>query len=249
MRHDGKKAIVTGAADGIGRATAIQLVNEGANVLAVDRNQAGLDSLKAEYGEIHLLKQDVAAPDAPKNICNKALNLLAGIDYLINVAGVVSAPNSLIESQAFTDWKQVIDVNLHAVFAITQAAIPALKESQGGRLVNIGSIMSELASRGMGAYAASKHAIAGLTKTLALELGPYGITANYILPGAIVTGITRPALAAGPGFEDFWSNKSPLGRLGQPEDIAMGICFLLSKDASFITGHGLTIDGGVMQSS
>ena len=98
-----------------------------------------------------------------------------------------------------------------------------------------------------GAYTTSKHAVAGLTKTLALELGEFGITANYIQPGAIVTGITKASIDAGPEFEAFWSEKSALGRLGQPKDIASAINFLVSNDASFITGHGLVVDGGVMQ--
>ena len=99
----------------------------------------------------------------------------------------------------------------------------------------------------MGAYTTSKHAVAGLTKTLSLELGEFGITANYIQPGAIVTGITKASIDAGPEFEAFWSEKSALGRLGQPKDIASAINFLVSNDASFITGHGLVVDGGVMQ--
>ena len=107
--------------------------------------------------------------------------------------------------------------------------------------------MTTLAGKGMGAYTTSKHAVAGLTKTLALELGEFGITANYIQPGAIVTGITKASIDAGPEFEAFWSEKSALGRLGQPKDIASAINFLVSNDASFITGHGLVVDGGVMQ--
>jgi NAD(P)-dependent dehydrogenase (short-subunit alcohol dehydrogenase family) len=99
----------------------------------------------------------------------------------------------------------------------------------------------------MGAYTTSKHAVAGLTKTLALELGEFSITANFIQPGAIITGITQASLDAGPEFERFWSEKSALGRLGRPEDIAAAINFLVSEDASFITGHGLVVDGGVMR--
>jgi NAD(P)-dependent dehydrogenase (short-subunit alcohol dehydrogenase family) len=107
--------------------------------------------------------------------------------------------------------------------------------------------MSTLAGSAMGAYTSSKHAIAGLTKTLALELGEHGMTANYIQPGAIITGITQPAIDSDPNFSEFWINKSPLKRLGRPEDIANAINFLLSEDASFITGHGLVVDGGVIR--
>lgn len=247
MLHKGKKAIVTGAADGIGRATVLRLIAEGAQVLAVDLNIGGLESLEASSPGIQILAQDVAETDAAANICEVALSQLAGIDFLINVAGVVSGPGATIETQGLADWQRVIDINLNAIFTLCHQSIPYLKKSDCGRIINIGSIMSMLAGVGMGAYTASKHAVAGITKTLALELGSYGITANYIVPGAIVTGITRPAMAASPDFEKYWSDKSPLGRMGLPEDVAAGINFLLSEDAAFITGHGLVIDGGVMQ--
>ena len=153
---------------------------------------------------------------------------------------------SEVENMADDIWDRILDVNLKAVFKLSRAAIPHLKNSSRGRIVNIGSIMSRLAGPGMGAYTTSKHAVAGLTKTLALELGAFGITANYILPGAIVTGITGPAIAANPGFTEFWTQKSAIGRLGQPEDIANAINFLLTAEAAFITAHGLAVDGGVM---
>ena len=107
--------------------------------------------------------------------------------------------------------------------------------------------MSDLSAPGMAAYTVSKHGVAGLTKTLALELGEFGITANYIRPGAIVTGITRDVFAADEGFRSFWEQKAALKRLGQPEDIANAIAFLASDEAAFITGHGLLVDGGALQ--
>ncbi|MDC0464662.1 SDR family oxidoreductase [Pseudomonadales bacterium] len=151
-----------------------------------------------------------------------------------------------VERMTDDAWDRILDVNLKAVFKLSRAAIPHLKNSRRGRIVNIGSIMSYLAGSGMGAYTTSKHAVAGLTKTLALELGAFGITANYILPGAIATGITAPAIAADPSFTEFWTKKSAIGRLGQPEDIANAINFLLTAEAAFITAHGLAVDGGVM---
>ena len=144
-------------------------------------------------------------------------------------------------------WEKVLSVNLHAVFKISRAAIVLLKESQRGRIVNIGSVMSQLSSPAMGAYAVSKHGVAALTKTLALELGEYGITANYVQPGAIVTGITREVFAENEEFRNFWTNKAALKRLGQPEDIANAIAFLASTEAEFVTGHGLLVDGGALQ--
>ncbi len=248
MLHEAKAAVVTGAADGIGRATVNRLIKEGAVVLAVDTNQSGLDSLSEKSDRIATLLQDVSTELAAEAIYSTARDKLGHLDYLINVAGVVAGPNSNIESQPVEDWRRVMNINVEAVFSLCQVSIPALKESPGGRIINIGSIMSLLSGVGMGAYTASKHAVAGITKTLALELGSHGITANYIVPGAIVTGITRPAMEADSGFEPFWIQKSPLGRMGQPEDIANGINFLLSEEAAFITGHGLIIDGGALQS-
>jgi NAD(P)-dependent dehydrogenase (short-subunit alcohol dehydrogenase family) len=123
-----------------------------------------------------------------------------------------------------------------------------LKQSEHGRIVNVGSVMSELSAPGMGAYTVSKHGVAGLTRTLALELGEHGITANYVQPGAIVTGITREVFENDGGFRDFWIQKSALKRLGQPQDVANAILFLASREAAFVTGHGLKVDGGAMQS-
>ena len=245
-RFDGVRAVVTGAADGIGRATAIKFAAEGAAVLAIDINTEGLNATAAKQSGIKTLVADVTTSDAAQRICTVAARELGGIDVLVNNAGV--AHNATIETHTDADWQRVLDLNLHAVFRITRRAIPLLRISGRGRIVNIGSVMSLLSSPGMGAYTVSKHAIAGLTKTLALELGVDGITANYIQPGAIVTGITRGVFAADEAFRTFWTEKAAVKRLGQPEDIANAIAFLASDEAAFITGHGLLVDGGALQS-
>ena len=245
-RFDGVRAVVTGAADGIGRATAIKFAAEGAAVLAIDINTDGLNATAAKQGGIKTLVADVTTSDAAERICTVAARELGGIDVLVNNAGV--AHNATIEAHTDADWQRVLDLNLHAVFRITRRAIPLLRASGRGRIINIGSVMSQRSSPGMGAYTVSKHAIAGLTKTLALELGVDGITANYIQPGAIVTGITRGVFAADAAFRTFWTEKAALKRLGQPEDIANAIAFLASDEAAFITGHGLLVDGGALQS-
>ena len=128
MLHEAKKAIVTGAADGIGRATSARLAAEGAQILAVDVNIVGLESLQAEHPGIHILVQDVSAEHAALSICETALSKLSGIDFLVNVAGVVTAPNSTIESQSIQDWQRVLNVNLNSVFSLCQQAIPQLKK-------------------------------------------------------------------------------------------------------------------------
>ena len=244
-QHETMKAVVTGAADGIGRATVLRLLEEGASVLAVDIQEEKLSKVAAAGA--HTFIHNVASDKAAENIYQVAMDTLDGVDFLINIAGVVGG--STIEDHSDEEWNRILGVNLHAVYRMSKVFIPALKESSRGRIVNIGSIMSTRAGHGMGAYTTSKHAVAGITKTLALELGADSITANYIEPGAIVTGITRPVIDLDQGFAELWSSKAALGRLGQPEDIANGINFLLSEDASFITGHGLVIDGGVLQSA
>jgi NAD(P)-dependent dehydrogenase (short-subunit alcohol dehydrogenase family) len=234
--------LVTGAADGIGRSTAASFLAEGAKVLACDQNAEGLAGLVGA----DLLALDVTAPASADKLMDAAKESLGGLDVLVNCAGVsVGAP---IESLGDDLWSDVLEVNLHAVFRISRAAIPLLKQSEHGRIVNVGSVMSELSAPGMGAYTVSKHGVAGLTRTLALELGEHGITANYVQPGAIVTGITREVFENDGGFRDFWIQKSALKRLGQPQDVANAILFLASREAAFVTGHGLKVDGGAMQS-
>ena len=241
-RLAGRNCVVTGAADGIGRATAVKLSAEGARVLGCDLNAPGLADLN-----IHAtLVLDVTEAEAPNRLFAAAKEHLGGLDVLVNNAGV--SRGAPIEALTEETWRSVLDVNLDAVFRLSKAAIPALKESGRGRIVNIGSVMSELSAPGMAAYAVSKHGVAGLTKTLALELGEFGITANYIRPGAIVTGITREVFEADEAFRGFWEQKAAVRRLGQPEDIANAIAFLASDEAAFITGHGLLVDGGALQS-
>ncbi len=240
-RYEGVRCVVTGAADGIGLATARKFLAEGGKVLACDLNQSGL----AELEGAETLILDVTDADAPVQLMEAAAQRLGGLDVLVNNAGIsAGAP---IEQLTDELWEKVLSVNLHAVFKISRAAIVLLKQSQRGRIVNIGSIMSQLSSPAMGAYAVSKHGVAALTKTLALELGEYGITANYVQPGAIVTGITREVFAENEEFRNFWTNKAALKRLGQPEDIANAIAFLASTEAEFVTGHGLLVDGGALQ--
>ncbi len=235
----GRRVLVTGAGDGIGRATALAFRAAGASVMAVDVSATGLASL-AEAG-MQTRVVDVSAADAPSQI-EAMITGAGGLDVLVNNAGI--CPVSRLEDTTDEVWDRVLDVDLRAMFRLCRMALPWLRRSGAGRIVNIASISALLANEGMGAYTAAKHGVAGLSKSLAAETGADGITVNYIIPGAIVTGITREAVANDAAFRDFWIGKSAVGRWGQPEDIANAVLFLAAPESSFITGHGLVVDGG-----
>jgi 3-oxoacyl-[acyl-carrier protein] reductase len=177
-------------------------------------------------------------------IVAEALRLFGHLDIVMNNAGVAS--NALAEAMTDAQWDLTMAVNVTAPFKLCRAAIPHLKESKAGRIINVASVMAEGTDYGLSAYCASKAGVAGLTRTLALELGKYAITANYLLPGAIETGMTKPLWDARPEIAGIWAKKSALRRLGQPEDLARGALFLASDEGGFVTGHGLNVDGGLM---
>jgi NAD(P)-dependent dehydrogenase (short-subunit alcohol dehydrogenase family) len=143
-------------------------------------------------------------------------------------------------------WDTAMQVNAKSVLDMSRAALPMLQASKAGRIINTGSILSRYGDATLAAYAASKHAVLGLTRALAMEFGPMGITVNCVQPGAIETGMTKPMFAAAPESLTYYVGRSALGRIGQPEDIADVMAFLASDDARFITGQGIMVDGGVM---
>ncbi|GGC57685.1 SDR family NAD(P)-dependent oxidoreductase [Chelatococcus reniformis] len=245
-RFAGKVAVITGSASGIGHATARLFAEEGAQILAVDRPGSGIEDAHAGVAGVTALAKSVADDDAPDAIVGAALKAFGGIDILFNNAGV--SHRSLAAETADADWDRLFAVNVRAPFRVCRAAIPALREraEQKGRarIINTASVMAFDTDIGLAAYTASKHAVAGLTKTLALELGKFKITANFLLPGAIQTGMTQASFAD-PHIAGIWAKKSALRRLGQPIDMARSVFLLASDEADFITGHGLIADGGL----
>ena len=231
-RLNGRVAVVTGGASGIGAQTAARLVADGAEVLRVDQK-----------GDADLLL-DVTSDTASKEILYAVKSRFGKLDIIVTCAGI--SKFLPLEDTSDQVWDNNLAVNLTAVFRLVRDATSLLKESQAGRIVTIGSVMSEFAGPGLAAYTASKHGLLGLSRALATELGGYGITVNCVQPGAIETPMTAPAFNEMPEYKTFWSEKAPLGRLGQPQDIADVIAFLVSDEARFMSGHGIYVDGAAM---
>ena len=231
-RLNGRVAVVTGGASGIGAQTAARLVADGAEVLRVDQK-----------GDADLLL-DVTSDNASKEILDAVKSRFGKLDIIVTCAGI--SKFLPLEDTSDQVWDNNLAVNLTAVFRLVRDAALLLKESQAGRVVTIGSVMSEFAGPGLAAYTASKHGLLGLSRALATELGGHGITVNCVQPGAIETPMTAPAFNDMPEYKTFWSEKAPLGRLGQPQDIADVIAFLVSDEARFMSGHGIYVDGAAM---
>jgi NAD(P)-dependent dehydrogenase (short-subunit alcohol dehydrogenase family) len=234
-------AIVTGAASGIGRATAVLFAHNGCRTLAVDLPGTGLAEACGADPRIASLEVDIADSDAPARIVDAVRHHFGALDILVNNAGICIGAS--FEDTTDALWERTFAVNVTSILRLSRAALGLLRESKAASIVNLGSIMSEMAGPGLCAYGSSKHAVAGLSKAMAVDLGRYGITVNYLQPGAIVTGLSKPFLAD-PAFREFWEEKAPVGRLGEAEEVARAALFLVSEDARFISGAGLLVDGG-----
>lgn len=231
-RLEGRIALVTGAGSGIGAATAKRLAADGARVYSVD--------LKGDVDR----HADVTEAGINAKLVAETIERHGGLDILVPCAGVSAFHPLEGHDDAYFDF--VLAVNVTAVFRLIRDAVPALKRSGHGRIVTIGSTLARFGDAGLVAYGASKHAVLGMTRSVACELGQFGITANCLQPGAVDTPMTAPAFSQMPEFRTYWENKAPIGRLGQADDIADVIAFLASDDARFMTGQGFFVDGGAM---
>jgi NAD(P)-dependent dehydrogenase (short-subunit alcohol dehydrogenase family) len=245
MRLAGKVAIVTGAASGIGRATARLFADEGARVVAVDLNEAAGRELEGE--SIAFVRADVASDVDVARVVGAAVERFGGLDILFNNAGI--AIFKTLEETSEAEWDRVVDVNLKACFLGIKHAIPEMRRRGGGAIINTASVHGIATAGGVGAYGATKHGVIGLTKAAALELARDNIRVNAVCPGAIDTPLMRSNLRA-VGDEDEELRKiaqsEPIGRVGQPEGIARAVLFLASDEASFATGAPFLIDGGLV---
>jgi L-rhamnose 1-dehydrogenase len=246
MRLKGKIAIITGAARGIGRAIAVRFGQEGASVAVVDlledeaRETGRL--IEAAGGQGMFLHADVSNREQVQAMVDAVVKHWGAIHILVNNAGICPFKEFLEMEEPV--WDQVLDVNLKGYFLCSQAVARVMVE-QGvkGRIIAVSSISSEFGGSSQAHYCASKAGINLLIKSMAISLGPYGITCNAVLPGTVETDINRDALAD-PAVRDYWSNRAPLGRIGQPEDVAGPVLFFASDDSDWCTGSMLVVDGG-----
>lgn len=240
-------AIVSGASSGIGRKTAQRLADEGARVVAADVDVEGgeetVAQIEADDGEAVFVEADVTNPDDVTTMVETAVDTYGGLDAAFNNAGI-EGENASTSEQSDENWAQVIDINLEGVFLAMREQIPVMLEDGGGAIVNTASVAGLLGFPNLSPYVASKHGVIGLTKTAAVEFSAEGVRVNAVCPGVIETPMVARTQEEDPETMEATIAATPIGRLGQPEEIAAAVTWLCSEDASFVTGESLVVDGG-----
>jgi 3-oxoacyl-[acyl-carrier protein] reductase len=237
-------AFVTGSSRGIGRAIALSLCREGFYIVVaspeVENNELVAGEIRSGGGEAMTLDLDISSQEAVKEGFGQVLRAMGRVDVLVNNAGITR--DGLAVRMKPADWDLVLKINLNGAFFAAQQALPGMMKNRWGRIVNIASVVGQAGSPGQANYVASKAALIGLTKALAQEMGSRGITVNAVAPGYIETDMTRILPDT---VKQKYLASIPLGRAGTMEDVANAVKFLVSDDASYITGHVLAVNGGM----
>jgi 3-oxoacyl-[acyl-carrier protein] reductase len=245
MTLSDRVALVTGASQGIGRACALKLAGAGATVALVARNQEKLDELLREItasgGKAAAFALDVGDEKQVQATFKTALGQLGKIDILVNNAGITR--DQLVMRMKRADWDSVLNVNLTSAYLCIQQVMSSMLRQRWGRIINLTSIFGQTGQAGQANYAASKAGLIGLTMAIAREVGSRNITCNAVAPGFIETAMTS---GLGDDFKQNALKMIPLARIGQPQDVASAVAFLASEEASYITGHVLNVNGGML---
>ncbi|HKB99195.1 MAG TPA: 3-oxoacyl-[acyl-carrier-protein] reductase [Terriglobales bacterium] len=245
MKLEGRVALVTGASQGIGHACALALAREGASVAVAARNRQKLDELVSEIttagGKSSAFVVDVADEEQVKSGIKSALAQFGKIDILVNNAGITR--DQLVMRMKRADWDTVLNTNLTSAYLCIQQVIGSMLKQRWGRIINVTSVFGQMGQAGQANYAASKAGLIGLTMAMAREVASRNITCNAVAPGFIETSMTA---ALSDEFKQNAVKTIPLGRVGAPTDVANAVCFLASEEASYITGHVLNVNGGLL---
>ena len=240
----GKVALVTGAASGIGKATALAFAQKGASVVLADIQESDtLDLIKAGGGSGIFIHTDVSREDQVAAMVAAGVAAYGRLDFAFNNAGI-EGEATFVEAVQETDWMRIIDVNLKGVFLCMKHQIPIMRKTGNAAIVNCASIAGLVGFAGLSAYGASKHGVVGLTKAAALENARKGIRVNAVCPGVIRTPMVERFVGEDPEREQALVGDGPMRRLGLPEEIAKTVLFLCSEEASFTTGQAIAVDGG-----
>jgi 3-oxoacyl-[acyl-carrier protein] reductase len=244
MSLGGRVALITGASQGIGRACALSLAQAGATVAVAARNQDKLNELVKEIGssgKAVAIVMDVSDEEQIKAAIKAALAQFGKIDILVNNAGITR--DQLVMRMKRADWDTVMNTNLTSAYLCTQQVIGSMLKQRWGRIINVTSVFGQTGQAGQANYASSKAGLIGLTMAIAREVGSRNITCNAVAPGFIETAMTS---SLGDQFKENAVKMIPLGRVGTPDDVAHAVRFLASEEASYITGHVLNVNGGML---